>query len=336
MNFILTIDTEADNQWDHGRGLTTENIKFVPRLQELCNRYQVKPTYLVTSEVCEDSFAREIFCEYIENDEAEIGAHLHAWTTPPFINKEGFRYNDRYHAFASELPEDLLFNKLRYLTDQIGTAFGKRPTAFRSGRYGFNESVARALMMNDYLVDSSVTPYIDWSSNKGIPGQKGGPDFIRHRPAPYTYTYHGSSLLEIPVTILPTRFPLNKDNRLSGFFFNNVNKNFVLRSLRSMFFKFQPLWLRPYPWMTLQLLDEVIREANIQKLPYIVMMFHSSELMPNCSIYRTDSDAIEKLYELLDGFFALLTYYGIHSVSLTEAARRFELVTGQELSLKYV
>ncbi len=336
MNFILTIDTEADNQWDHGRGLTVENIRFVPRLQELCNKYEIKPTYLVTSEVCEDSFAREIFCEYIENDEAEIGAHLHPWTTPPFLNKEGYRYNDRHHAFANEIPEDLLINKLRYLTDQIGTSFGKRPTSFRSGRYGFNENVAKALISNEYMVDSSVTPYIDWSNYKGVPGLKGGPDFMNYRPSPYTYSHKGSYLLEIPVTIVPTRFPLNRDNKMTGFFFNNVNRNFLLRSIRSMFFRYQPLWLRPYPWMSLQLLDEVVKEAIHLKLPYIVMIFHSSELMPNSSIYRADSESIEKLYELLEGFFALLSFYNINSVSLTDAARRYELVTGKELSLRYV
>jgi hypothetical protein len=336
MNFILSVDTEADNQWDHGRGLTVENIKFVPRLQDLCNKYNIKPTYLVTSEVCEDSFAREIFCDYIENDEAEIGAHLHSWTTPPFLNREGYRYNDRYHAFASELPEDLLLNKLRYLTDQIGTSFGKRPTSFRSGRYGFNETVARALMINEYMVDSSVTPYIDWSSYKGIPSLKGGPDFRDQRPYPHIYSYEGNSLLEIPVTIMPTKFPLNRDNKLTGFFFNNVNRNFILRSIRSVFFRYQPLWLRPYPWMTLPLLDEVIKEAMNLRLPYLVMIFHSSELMPNCSIYRTDSESVEKLFELLEGFFALLAFYNIHSVSLTEAAHKYELATGTELSLKYV
>ncbi len=336
MNFILTIDTEADNQWDHGRTLTVENIRFVPRFQELCNKYHIKPTYLITSEVCEDSFARDIFSEYIENDEAEIGAHLHSWTTPPFLNKDGYRYNDRHHAFANELPEDLLLNKLRYLTDQIGTAFGKRPTSFRSGRYGFNEMIARALILNEYLVDSSITPYIDWSSNKGVPGLKGGPDFRKTRPFPYTYSDKGNALLEIPVTIIPTKFPLNKNTRLADLFFNNVNKNFILRSIRSVFFRNQPLWLRPLPWMTLQHFDEIIREAGNLKLPYLVMMFHSSELMPNSSIYRTDSESIEKLYELLEGFFALLTFYNIHSVSLTEAARKYELVKGTELSLRYV
>ena len=184
MKFILTIDTEGDNQWDHGRELTVENIKFVPRFQDLCDKYLIKPTYLVTSEVCEDAFAKEIFTEYLLTGNAEIGAHLHSWTTPPFLDKDGYRYNDVNHAFATELPEDLLTEKIKNLTNQIETSFGKRPLSFRSGRFGFNENVARILTDNSYLVDSSVTPYTSWSDHQGIPGGKGGPDFLNNNTIP--------------------------------------------------------------------------------------------------------------------------------------------------------
>ncbi len=55
------------------------------------------------------------------------------------------------------------------------------------------------------------------------------------------------------------------------------------------------------------------------------MMFHSSELMPGCSVYRPDKDSIEKLYDLLERFFVLLHDKKIESVTLTEAAKSFEL-----------
>ena len=84
MKFILTIDTEGDNQWDHGRELTVENIKFIPRFQDLCNKYLIRPTYLVTSEVCEDSYAKEIFTDYLSKEAAEIGAHLAFMDNTPF------------------------------------------------------------------------------------------------------------------------------------------------------------------------------------------------------------------------------------------------------------
>ena len=263
MEFIITIDTEADNQWDHGRELTVENIKFVPRFQELCTKYRIKPTYLVTSEVCEDEFAKEIFSDYSVNDKAEIGAHLHSWTTPPFLNKDGYKYNDINHAFAHELPEDLLTEKLKILTYQVETSFGKRPSSFRSGRYGFNENVARILAENFYLVDSSVTPFTSWSGHKGIPGGGGGPDFLDKTPFPYMYNFDIGSLMEIPVTILPTRFPINRTSTLARYYFNNVDNSLILRILRRLLFHNQPLWLRPHVWMNINLFDELLNLETI-------------------------------------------------------------------------
>jgi hypothetical protein len=320
MEFIISIDTEGDNQWDHGRSLTVENIKFVPRFQILCEKYGVKPTYLVTSEVCEDAFAKEIFTEYSLNKKAEIGTHLHSWTTPPFQDKDGYRYNDPNHAFATELPGELLSEKIKNLTFQIEDAFGVRPLSFRSGRFGFDETLARILSDNSYLVDSSVTPYTNWSHHKGIPGGLGGSDFLNSTPYPSKYNFVNGSLIEIPVTILPTRFPLNRNKTIAGYYFRNVDKNILLKVLRKLVFNIQPLWLRPHPNMDMDLFNELLDEAVKIRLPYIVMMFHSSELMPGCSIYRKDSDAIEKLYDLLEQFFVLLHNKNIYSVTLTEAA----------------
>lgn len=320
MEFILTIDTEGDNQWDHGRELAVENIKFVPRFQELCNKYNIRPTYLVTSEVCEDRFAQEIFRDYISSGKAEAGAHLHSWTTPPFFDKEGYRLNDVHHPFATELPEKLINEKLRHLTDQIESAFGRRPVSFRSGRFGFNENLARILSANSYVVDSSVTPFTNWSVSKGIPGIKGGPDFSDKLPFPYNYSFPGNSLLEIPVTILPTVFPLNRNNRITRFYFKNADEMLLFRQIKKYFFPNQPLWLRPFEWTTGKHFLELIDEAARIKLPFLVMMFHSSELMPGCSIYRKDKASVEKLFELLESFFNLLKDKNLKSLTLEEAS----------------
>jgi hypothetical protein len=321
MKFVLTIDTEGDNQWNHGNELTVENIKYIPRFQNLCEKYFIKPTYLVTYEVCEDAFAREIFKDYLKADKVEIGAHLHSWTTPPYIDKDGYRFNDINHAFASELSGDLLAEKIKNLTNRIEDSFGKRSLSFRSGRYGFNRNVARELADNSYLVDSSVTPFMRWASLQGIPGGMGGPDFIDHAPFPFRYNFDNRSLIEIPVTILPTKFPLNISKKIAINYFRNVDKSFLLRIFRKFLFKNQPLWLRPLPWMDISLFVELLIEAKKIKLPYIVMMFHSSELMPGCSIYRSDKDAVEKLYVLLELFFDLLREKNIPSITLTEAGR---------------
>lgn len=324
MKFILTIDTEGDNQWDHGRDLTVENIKYVDRFQALCEKYGIKPTYLITSEICEDSYSQKLFSDYVRDNRAEVGAHLHSWTTAPFLPDDGYRQNDEFHPFASELSYDLVSAKIKQLTDQITRTVGIAPTSFRSGRYGFNDIVARVLMENDYLVDSSVTPFVSWSGQGGLPGGKGGPDFIASSPFPEKIALKSGSLTEIPITILPTIIPLNRNHSIARFYFRNVNSSFSLKVLRRLFYASQPVWLRPTPEMTAELLGNLVSEAGRINLPYITMMFHSSELMPGCSKYRPDEESVENLYRLLAGFFKILESSGIESVTLTEAAKELK------------
>lgn len=322
MEFIITIDTEGDNQWDHGRALTVENIRYVPRFQNLCDQYQIKPTYLVTSEICDDDFSKEIFSEYLSKNKVEIGAHLHSWTTPPYMDKEGYRFNDKNHAFAFELPEKLIKEKIKNITDSIEVSFGQRPFSFRSGRFGFNENIARVLVENSYMVDSSVTPYINWYKHKGIPNGIGGPDYLNNTAFPCRYDFNEKSLLEIPITILPTKFPLNKNENIAQYYFSHLDTNILFKTLRKILFQNQPVWLRPYPFMNIKLYRELLNEAIKRDLPYIVMMFHSSELMPGCSKYRPDADSVEKLFEELQTLFSMLRSKNIRSVTLTEAAKK--------------
>jgi hypothetical protein len=319
MKFILTIDAEADNQWVHGTKISTDNLRFLPRIHKLCLQYTIYPTYLVTSEVCTDEYAKELLRGYREASQAEIGAHLHIWTTPPFEDKAGLRFNDHYHGFATELPEPLLRRKIEHLTQQIENAFGKRPTSFRSGRYGFNETCANMLLDNGYLVDSSVTPYIDWSFEQGVPGETGGPDFSRRGAEHYRVAVGNKSLLEIPVTILPTRFPFTVSDSLTGLY-SSWGKNVVSRGIKRLSFGTQPVWLRPFPASSLESFRRIIEVAARRDLTFITMMLHSSELMPGCSPYRKDQRSVEALYTLLEEFFALLHNYAIPSVTLSAAA----------------
>jgi len=131
--------------------------------------------------------------------------------------------------------------------------------------------------------------------------------------------------LEIPVTILPTRLPLNRNKSLASYYFRNVDNSILLRVFRKLFYSNQPLWLRPLPEMNINLFNELLNEALKIKLPYIVMMFHSSELMPGCSKYRPDKESIDRLYELLENFFILLQNGKIDSATLTEAAKNFKI-----------
>src|SRR5579871_4718997 len=85
MQSVITVDVEADGAWDYSTTsrVTVENLARLPRFQALCDHFGLKPTYLCTYEVVQaEMFARMV--EWQEAGRAEVGAHLHPWTNPPF------------------------------------------------------------------------------------------------------------------------------------------------------------------------------------------------------------------------------------------------------------
>ncbi len=103
MRIAVTVDTEADGQWGHGRPLTTENVSWWAPFQELCARHGAPPTYLVTSEIVADERAVAFLAPLAGRGAAEVGAHLHPWTTPPFSDAPGLAWNDAAHAYPCHL-----------------------------------------------------------------------------------------------------------------------------------------------------------------------------------------------------------------------------------------
>lgn len=319
MKFILSIDTEADNQWSHGIPITTQNVAYLPPFQALCERYNVIPTYLVTSDIVEDPRAVQYFQPLLEANKIEVGAHLHPWTTPPYIDQPGLRYNDELHAFPSELPRDLLDAKIEHLTHQIESAFGRRPLSFRAGRFGFNTLCAELLQDHGYSIDSSITPLVSWKKSTGIHGP--GPDFTAYSAAPFTLVDKmGARLLELPVTILFTEEYLQNNPALQKLYplAGKILRRIPIQSSR--FHLSQPAWMRPFPGITAQDLVRVWDCAGRNGLDYVVMMFHSSELMPGASIYRPDPESVKNLLQVLETFFIFIKNQNAESIPLSSAA----------------
>jgi RNA polymerase sigma factor (sigma-70 family) len=60
--FAMTVDTEEEWSWGTKwptRGLSVNNIRNLPRFQQLCNRHGVAPTYFVNLAVLDDPGARD-------------------------------------------------------------------------------------------------------------------------------------------------------------------------------------------------------------------------------------------------------------------------------------
>jgi len=323
MDLIITIDTEADNAWAKDDNISVNNLKYLPRFQALCNKYNYPPTYLCTYEV----FKSPLFYNLLSSSEFqsnyEIGTHLHPWTTPPFVPVT--KNDNYYHPFPYELPRDLFFNKLEVLTTIASDLIGEKMTSYRAGRWGFGASDINGLVDLGYKVDCSVTPLINWRNTLGNPNGEGGPDFVSAPNLPYYLSWDdackkgNSPLLEVPMTILFTHYPFYKINRF-GEINNRLDNTFMGKVLAKI--AGGPLWFRPFPWQTAYDLIAVYKTAKYLKLPYVEMMIHSSELMPGGSPYYPDTESIERLYSVLENVFTYLEKDGVSGTTLKKFAKR--------------
>lgn len=321
MKFIITVDTEADNQWQRPTELTLDNIAALPRFQALCQAFGFPPTYVVTHEVASDAASAAILRPWAEAGTAEIGAHLHPWSNPPYA--ADIAWERSVHRFPSELSDGELRAKLTELTEAVGRAFGRRPTTYRAGRWGFDVRHITLLTALGYTADCSVTPHVSWETTAG--GTGGGPDF---RTAPVRPYWLGddvlrpaaapTGLLEVPMTILCTapwvreswpparwRYPGNRLGRLG----------------RAAFCR--PRWLRVFPETTAEELQAVYRAARRNRLPFLQFMIHSSELLPGSSPYAKNKEQVEHTYGVLTAFFSFLQHEGISGTTVADFAASY-------------
>ena len=191
---LVGIDTEGDNQWsvEAREHQTFENVYALPALHTLFEMHGVRPTYVVTWPVASDERSQEVLRFLLLRGDCEIGAHHHAWDTPPCTPEDVQR-----HPYAASLPAEQFDAQLAELTTAITRAIGDRPVSYRSGRFGFDGSHVSALERQGYLVESSEAPLF-------YEAHKGGPDFVDAPPTPYFLAYDSavragtSRVLEVP------------------------------------------------------------------------------------------------------------------------------------------
>lgn len=319
MDFIITIDTEADNQWARPKTLTTENARFISRFQKLCERFDFPPTYLCTHEMVADPRFQDILGPFQEGGRAEIGAHLHPWSSPPFGPEEPVGMD--HHTFPHELSVSTFRQKMLHLTDAIASAFSRTPTSYRAGRYGFCESHVDVLLDLGYRVDCSVAPYMSFAGVAGKPGGPGGVDYRLFRPTPFVLPGRSGepsrALLEVPITILFSRAPVRSHDWLQRWLVARP-RHPVTRVLRRA--GYWPEWFRPTETARGSQLIRIYQAAQREGLPCAEMMFHSSELMPGCSPSFPDKSSIERLYRVFEATFSYVAAQGGRGRTLSDFA----------------
>ncbi len=136
---IVSIDTESEFDWN-GPFLRTQtsvrNVRYQSMAQEIFDRYGVRPIYLVDYAVATQPEAYLPLREIFQSKRCEIGAHLHPWITPPFLEELGARASftrtcrrpakSKAHTANRSHREQLRFPPTRVSRRPIGGRGGNR------------------------------------------------------------------------------------------------------------------------------------------------------------------------------------------------------------------
>jgi hypothetical protein len=293
MYLLAGIDTEGDNQWDAAARADQrfENIYALPDLHARFARQGVRPTYVITYPVARDPRSAEVLRTLMAGGDCEVGAHHHAWETPPCTAEDVAR-----HPYASSLRREQFDAQVASLTEAITANVGVRPVSYRSGRFGFSASHVASLERHGYLIDSSVTPLFSEV-------HKGGPEFVEAPLRPYFLAYDNptragtSNVLEVPVSAgLNRRVP-----KALQYAYARAPKPYTTRRVLRRLGLLRMRWLRP-SYSSLDDMVALARDLARTGEPVLNVIFHSSEAIVGGSPYNRTQAELDAFFDRLDRF----------------------------------
>ncbi len=307
MKLVISIDVEEEGLFSgrYAQTAPVSNVEWLRGLEFVSKDLGIPLTLLADYPVYADAAARETLLFWQQEHGAELGAHLHHWTTPPFEPLPGpgpATVLATAPARCKQIPVELLRRKLESLVEIMQRETGTSPRSFRMGRFDFAPVLQDLLPDCGMRVDSSLVPL------RAMPN---GPDHFLVPPDPRALT---PRLWETPVTMVPLvrnspqlayalarRLPFDARNRFL--------KLFRLTCALGI----HPLW---HPSATMR---RAVRLHHARGGQVLNMFLHSSELMPGgCPKIRTEDDARRLLEKIRTFLVWLLDQYEISGATLAE------------------
>lgn len=321
---LVAIDTEGDNQWDAEarRHQTFENLYALGRLHDFFGRHGVRPTYVITHPVATDARSAEVLRGLLARGDCEVGAHHHAWETPPCEPADIDR-----HPYAMSLPLDQFDAQLASLTRAITEAVGTPPISYRSGRFGFSATHVSSLEQHGYKVESSVAPLF-------YEAHKQGPDFVGAPLHPYYLAYDdatqpgNSQLLELPLSAALNRRVPAFVERWYGRAPSPYMTKRILRLLRIA----EVQWLRP-SYSSAEDMIALGTRLTKRGAPILNLLFHSSEAIVGGSPYNRTEAELNAFLDRLGRFLTHATsQLGAEPMTFAEYHARYTGQAGEPAS----
>jgi len=318
VKLIITIDTEEDNWTDYSRTeYTTENIKRITHLQQLFDDFNVKPTYLIDYPVATDDNAIIILKKIFENGKCEIGTHCHPWNTPPFEEE----INEK-NSMMCNLPAEMQYRKISFLHQTIKKHFNVEPISFRCGRWGYNQDVGRNLCKLGYKIDTSITPYTDWTDYYG-------PDFSNFSPGPFRFSIKdifmkssNGHMIEVPATIGFLQYNFKLCNRVLQILRHKPVNRLRLVGIFYRLNLLNKVWLSPEVEDSKRMI-KLTRSMIRNKFKVINMSFHSPSLMHGLTPFVNTKDEEKRFFARIKEFLIYAKDTGIESIKLSDSLNLF-------------
>jgi GT2 family glycosyltransferase len=293
---ITTVDAEEDFDWNRPFSRATTNVTSM-RSQHLAHRvferYGVVPIYMVDHPVASQDEGRAPLKELLQSRVCEIGAQLHPWVTPPFVE-----YVSAHNSYAGNLPSAQEFAKIQVLTDELIQAFGQAPRFFRAGRYGVGPNTGRVLKHFGYEADSSVVPRWNFAS-------QGGPDFRRIGARPY-WIDSERHILELPVTAAFVGRTAGMPGAVAARFFGRTSEAIGLPSIMSRLGLLERIKLTP-EGITIEEARRLVSHMVGLGHKVFVLTYHSPSLEPGNTPYVRTEEDLAKFLRWLDEFYDYFT-----------------------------
>lgn len=278
----VVVHTEEEFDWSkpHDRHATgVEHMRHIGRAQSVFDEYGIVPNYVVDYPIASQDVAIKPLKSFADAGRALIGAHLHPWVSPPYVEKVNAR-----NSYPGNLPRALEAEKLELLTERITASFGARPLTYLAGRYGFGTNTAAILEGLGYEVDISPAVPIDFSAD-------GGPDYSHYSSHPYWFG-SGRKLLGLPGTGGYVGWLREGGTRIYKTVTSPVMKRTHAAGMFARLRLIERIRLSPedYSEPEMQRLTHALLDDGVR---IFVFSFHSPSVMPGGTPYVRDAVDLE-------------------------------------------
>lgn len=308
MKLVISIDVEEEGLFSGGYPQRPEvrNLSHLEHLGFVSDEFGLPLTLLTAYSPAIDPACRDILKRWRDERGAEIGAHLHHWSTPPFKAQpwpEPVR--------TDRMDPELMRAKFETLMTTLENGFGQKIRSFRMGRWDFGRNMRSLLPEFGIETDSSIAP---------LRHAIGGPVNFLSPYDPHRLEidgYDGPPVLEVPLTQVPVlKFLPRAAMALFERLPREAGENFLSGFSQFFALGIQPVW---HPSLTMRMAARLHRGRGGQVL---CMFLHSSELMPGQSPHFPDQAAVDRLCAKIRSFLAwLCEKYEVKGATLADLAR---------------